>query len=347
MKLFALAVGARDRASSRLRVWDHVDWLQAQGHMVRTDSLAALGVERADRHFYARIVRRFPGWLRDFLWCDAALIQEALLLWPLALLKNFGKRRQLIFDFSDPIDRAGKGRKRRMRQWMFDIMIRYADIVVVENKGYLDLLRARGVDTRHFYGPVDAARYGASRNNLPDTEAARPLRIGWTGSPGTFRFIRPLLPLIDEIARHRAIEVMLIGISSIDHRFAFATPRLVEWSEQVEFELLPTFDLGLFRLEDDEDALWRGAGKLFIYMAAGVPFIATNRGIGRTLMQDAQVGFAVDSEEDWLDVLHQAAEGDAARAEMTNRSLAYALDHLSYEAYRNMLAAELGRKRKR
>ena len=108
MKLFLLAIGGRERASSRLRVWDHIDALRAAGHEVAVDSVVAQGAAANDLRFVMRLVRSYASWLRRFLRADAVVLQETMILWPALLLKNLGKRRRVVFDFSDPVDRVGK-----------------------------------------------------------------------------------------------------------------------------------------------------------------------------------------------------------------------------------------------
>jgi glycosyltransferase involved in cell wall biosynthesis len=220
--------------------------------------------------------------------------------------------------------------------------MRRADAVIVENRLYLDRLAPLASRALHFYGPVDATRYAAARARLPAREGT--LRIGWTGSPGTFPLIAPLLPAIDALARERPVELFLIGAGRIGHEFAHAKLVLAEWQEDSEFDLVPTFDLGLFRLDGGEDSRWRGAGKLFIYMAAGVPFVATDHGIAAALMRESGIGFPVAGDGDWLDVLRSAAADADARRDFAGRSLRFARDNLSYELYRAQLARQLGPK---
>jgi glycosyltransferase involved in cell wall biosynthesis len=342
MKIFAFAIGARDRASSRLRVWDHLDWLSAQGHRVHADSLAGPGTKRADLRFLARMALRYPRWLFRFFWSDAVLVQESLELWPAILLKNFGKSRTLLFDFSDAVDRIGHGFRRRLRRKMFELVVRRADAVVMENGAYASLLAAHSQRCAQFYGPVDASRYGASRERLRARAAENgPLRIGWTGSPGTLSFIAPLLPIIDELAQETPIELVLMGVDSVDYRFSSASLVTLDWSEEAEFDLVPTFDLGLFRLDGSEDSRWRGAGKLFIYMAAGVPFVASDIGIAKAVMDETGIGFRVSDDGRWLEVLRTAAGDASARQAFAAQSLAFARDKLSYERYREQIKGRL------
>lgn len=340
MKIFLFAIGARDRASSRWRIWDQVDWLRAQGHEVRVDSLAPIGMKKADFNLVKRIASRYTGWLRDFFWADAIIVQESMQLWPALLFKNLGKRRKLFFDFADPIDRVGTGLKRRMRQMMFELFARHSDAIIVENRSYADLLAAHRDRVVHFYGPVDSTNIREQVDALRQPASSdRPLRIGWTGSHGTVSFIRPLLPIIDELAREREIEVMFVGVPSLDHGLKHARAMIVPFDENAEFRSVPTFDLALFRLEDTEDALWRGGGKLFIYMSSGAPFIASDRGIASGIMREAKVGFPVKNDTEWPEMLRRAVEDTAARQEMTERSLLFARENLSYEQYRSRVLA--------
>jgi glycosyltransferase involved in cell wall biosynthesis len=342
--IFLFAIGARDRASSRLRVWDHLAWFREGGETVLSDSLTGPVAEATRMGLIVRIATRLPRWVSWFFRSDAVVIQETLLLWPLLYLKNLGKRRRVVFDFSDPVDRHGRGLKGALRGFAFRRMVRLSDVTMVENRSYLDSLGGEAPHLAHFYGPVNASRYAAGRAAVATaTRSPGPLRIGWTGSPGTYRFIAPLMPVIDEVAREQPIEVMLIGVAAIDHVFRNATLSLVPWDEDSEFSLVPSFDLGLFRLELTPDALWRGAGKLFIYMAAGVPFVASDTGIAHRAMAESGFGFPVSADSDWEAVLRRAAQDKEGRSRMSERSLAYAREHLSYEAYRRTLLACLGR----
>ena len=341
MIIFFFAIGARDRASSRLRIWDHLQWFEGRGAQVIADSLTPPAAQATKAGIAARIAERLPGWIAAFFRSDAVVVQESLLLWPLLYFRNVGKRRRVVFDFSDPVDRHGTGLKGALRRFAFARMVRHADVVMVENKSYLASWRGQARRLVHFYGPVNATRYAAAQEALA-TREQRPegaIRIGWTGSPGTYRFVAPLMPIIDEIGRNHAIEVMLIGVAAIDYEFRHARLSLVPWHEESEFEIVPTFDLGLFRLDPTPDALWRGAGKLFIYMAAAVPFVASDIGIAHGVIAEAGVGYPVSNDEEWGQVLQAAVSDRDGRGRMARQSAAHAREHMSYEAYRQLLSS--------
>jgi glycosyltransferase involved in cell wall biosynthesis len=74
-------------------------------------------------------------------------------------------------------------------------------------------------------------------------------------------------------------------------------------------------------------------------MAAGVPFVASDVGIAHRAMAESDLGYPVPDDSDWEAVLRRAAQDKEGRSRMSERSLAYARKHLSYEAYRQALIA--------
>jgi glycosyltransferase involved in cell wall biosynthesis len=336
MKIFVLAVGDRRRASSRLRVWDHVDWLREQGHDVTCDYVMPPNIQSITIGVAWRIFSRWPLWAWQFICADRVLIQEALLLGPLLWVKRWGKTRRVVFDFSDPIDTIGSGLRNRMQRLGFKVMTSGADHVIVENASYLTSLGGRGIKATQFYGPVDVDRYQACAREQPQQE--KPIvRIGWTGSPGTLSFIAPLFPVLDSLACSHQIELMLLGVNSVDYSFKNLTVHVCDWSESEEFHIVPSFDLGLFVLDGSENSKLRGAGKIFVYMAAGVPFVASDLGIAADLMRVSEVGFKVNTDTDWKAVLDRVISDKSVRLDMSIEGCKYAMRCMSYSVYRMRL----------
>lgn len=341
-KIFVLAIGDRSRASSRLRVWDHLSWLQSQPELVvNADYVVPAGYTRLDAALLWRMVKMLPAWIARFFKADSVYIQESLMLAPLVLLKNLGKRRTIVFDFSDPVDLAGASYLRPLRRLLFNMMVKTADHVIVENCAYAEDFKAVGVPVSHFYGPVDVRRYRDATLSGGQRIADAPLNIGWTGSPSTLGFIEHLFPLLDDIARTRAIRLTLLGVESVGYDFQNLDVITKAWNEEREFQMVPDFDLGLFCLDNTERSLRRGAGKLFIYMAASVPFIASARGIANDLINGSRVGFPVVTDESWEEALLNAIDNAEKRRHYSVAGLAFAEDQLSYEKFRTVLERHL------
>lgn len=344
MRLFFLAVGDRSRASSRLRVWDHVDWFRANGHDVYIDYVVPSSEQNLTLRLAIRTILKLPVWLYRFFWADAIYLQETLLLAVTINAKNWFKARKLIFDFSDPIDMIGSGWKNMLRRRAFRIITCSADHIIFENAAYFLDFKDRLNSVSQFYGPVDVSRY-ATFQQLARLPSGAPSNhrvvVGWTGSPATVNLISFLFPILDRIAQVRDITLILIGLTDSPYNFENLSVVVCPWDEAREFELVPTFDVGLFALDHSEKSKRRGAGKLFIYMAAGVPFIATDRGIASDLMNDSGIGFRVARDADWEACLLQAIDDSASRQSASHVGMRYAYEKLSYQRFRELLCRQL------
>lgn len=330
-----LAIGDRGRASSRLRVWDHVESLQDFSETVRTDALVPMGLSRRRLALAIRLLIRFPLWCFWFLRARTIYIQETLILWPFVALLTGPLNKVIVFDFSDPIDTFGKGLRGRLRQRGFDSMVRNATHVIVENRFYQNELPRD--DVHQVYGPVNTIRYAQGfKQRLGRRETSR-LRIGWTGSPGTLKFVEPLFEHLDEIAQEINIELVLIGITELSYEFKNIPVSCLPWGEEREFIEVPKFDLGLHALDTSPTALKRGAGKLFIYMAAGVPFITDAAGIGADVAKESGIGTLVAEKSEWPEMLRKIIYDSETRKIHSIEGMEYARKYMSYQAFRNLL----------
>lgn len=339
MKIFVLAIGDRSRASSRLRVWDHIEWLRSLGHEVCVDYVMQPGITRLTLNALLRIAIRYPIWVWHAFISDRVLIQEVLILSPILLFRRIFCMNKLVFDFSDPVDTVGEGFRQYCQRLLFKWMINSSNHNIVENKAYLYEFQKQGISSSQFYGPIDSERYRENAALLTNNRAAnKPLRIGWTGSPGTLFFIEPLFSMLDDLAEFSDVELCLIGVTKLEYEFKYLKVHFFEWTEQLEYKLVPTFDLGLFVLDESERSKRRGAGKLFIYLSAGVPAVASAIGIARDFLAETGVGFSVESSGDWLKVLQKAIAMHEERQNMRDISFRIAEGLVSYQAYRKELA---------
>ena len=333
--LFVLAIGDRRRASSRLRVWDHLEALEGIITPGRSDCVVPTALVGRPAALALRLLCRAPLWLWWFARARVVYIQETLILWPLVSIAARLGGKRVIFDFSDPVDSIGHGLKRALRRFAFDRMVHGADHVIVENRCYQrDLPRN---DVIQFYGPVNVTRYQADRAAAPQRRLDAPLRVGWTGSPGTLHFIAPLFPHLDALAGEMKIELTLIGVTQVDYPFRHLPTTCLPWNEELEFAEVPKFDIGLHRLDQSSLSLKRGAGKIFIYMAAGVPFVTDARGIGANVVAESGAGTIVAKDADWPDRLRDILTDQPARREHAERGMDFATTEMSYDVFRGLL----------
>jgi glycosyltransferase involved in cell wall biosynthesis len=335
--MFILAIGDRGRASSRLRVWDHVSHLRRTELKLHIDSVVPMVLARRKAALLLRLLLRYPLWCFWFLQAKKIFIQETLILWPLVCLLAKPMKKTIVFDFSDPIDSLGSGFVGRMRHYGFKAMIRHSSHVIVENPVYQKELPRS--DVYQFYGPVDTVSYGKGleqKQNHPKSPGS-PIRIGWTGSPGTLKFISPLFEHLDKLAEELNIELILIGISEHGHVFRKLNVTCLPWNEKKEFIEVPRFDLGLHALDHSPESLKRGAGKIFIYMASGVPFITDGFGIGACVVKKSNAGVLVSDKNNWRESLKSILKDESLRNKYSELGLSFSRKYMSYDKYRDLL----------
>lgn len=146
---------------------------------------------------------------------------------------------------------------------------------------------------------VDTDVYGAAAGARPD----RPVTIGWIGSPSTWPYMRPILPLLRELAESRGIRVRVVGAGPAARADAFPGLDLVEWSEALEVEEVRAMDIGVMPLPDDIWALGKCGYKLVQYMACALPVVASPVGVNSEIVSPGENGFLATGESEWSEAL--------------------------------------------
>jgi glycosyltransferase involved in cell wall biosynthesis len=146
-----------------------------------------------------------------------------------------------------------------------------------------------------------------------DTERHRPaearhhagtLVLGWVGSSTT----APYLTILDEplalLASRRDLLVRVVG-------GAYSHPSVPV--ESLPYDLdressdLTSFDIGLLPEPDDAWTRGKGAFKALLYMATGVPVVASNVGVNADVIKDGETGFCVDAPAEWVAAIDRLA----------------------------------------
>jgi glycosyltransferase involved in cell wall biosynthesis len=277
-------------------------------------------------------------------WADVVVIQESLLsMGLLRLLKKLNKK--VIFDFSDPVHLlhldTGRSLFKRSLFYVTDRRrfyktLKIASHIVVENES-LAVLKSSKSDAVVMRGPIDCHHFSPVAKNNKET-----VTIGWTGSPSTYSFIEPLLAKIDNLGSKMKLEVVLVGSGKTNVELQNVKVRCVDWSLENERVTIPTFDIGLFNLADTEWDKARGGGKLFVYMACGVPFISPDLGIGRQVYDESGAGVLVENYDNWINTLEQLVTDKDELANLSETARKFALDNYSHESNIETWAKILG-----
>ncbi|MDP9413958.1 MAG: glycosyltransferase family 4 protein [Pseudomonadota bacterium] len=309
MQIAAFTRYGRQAASTRQRLLQYIPALNAAGIDVAFEpllddeyirSLAAGGAfSRLD--VASSYLRRLRGLLSrpsaDIIWIYAELFPY-LPGWfeRLALSRS----RAIVYDFDDaffhnydaspnPLVRTLLGRK-------LEPLLRRASACCCGN-AYLEDYASRFCE-RTMVVPtvVDTAHYTP---RIMPSDPSRPVVIGWIGSPTTWRYMRPMLPLLAELVRERGVKVRVVGAGPKAEQDRFPGLELLDWAENREVADVQGMDIGIMPVPDEIWALGKSGYKLIQYMACGLPVVASPVGVNRDIVAHGASGFLATTPAEW------------------------------------------------
>ena len=152
---------------------------------------------------------------------------------------------------------------------------------------------------------VDTGRW------TPGARARGPLRLAWIGSHSTALFLEPLRAALARLAaKHPGLELHVVGAT-----FDAPGVRVVshEWDERTEIECLRRADIGLAPLPDDDWARGKCGLKLLLYMALGLPAVASRVGVHGGIVSHCVDGMLADTPEAFEPALETLLSDPALR----------------------------------
>lgn len=297
-------VSGRLVASSRFRVLQHVPPLHQLGievdvHPPRIAKYTALppAVTRYPRIVplarsalkTTKVATRVPAVARSWR-ADVTWLERELLPGHLTLERVLG--RPLLFDVDDAIWRL-PGHEHAVRS-----IAARSSCVLAGNDFLADWFSAIAPEVERVWTAVDTERYTPG-------EPSEPFVVGWTGSASTLRYLERLA---EPLARFLALapDARLVVMADMAptlpdipaDRLAF-----VRWSPEVEAAVLRRFSVGIMPLPDTDWGRGKCAFKMLQYLACGVPAVVSPVGMGRQILDMADVGLSADDADDWVEAL--------------------------------------------
>jgi glycosyltransferase involved in cell wall biosynthesis len=172
-------------------------------------------------------------------------------------------------------------------------LLRRADLAICGNAYLRDYAAQYCRRTEIVPTVVDTNVYGTA----PAPGADRPITVGWIGSPSTWTFVKPLVPLLMEAAQRRNLAIRIVGAgpqADVPPLFEF-----LPWSETDEVTLIQGMDIGIMPLPDEPWAQGKCGYKLIQYMACGLPVIASPVGINSDIVDHGENGFLASTPQEW------------------------------------------------
>ncbi len=324
MKLLYLPRYERLGASSRLRFYQYVSYLQNQGLEF---SAAPLLSDAYIKKMYAGRLRWkeiFNGYWRRF--CnllylknfDAVWLEKEFLPWipawiELSLLPN---RTKLIVDYDDAVFHQYDQHRYFIVRWLLgnkiDAVMHRANLVVAGNSYLAERARQAGANWIEILPTVvDTSNY-----SVAPKEQNREVTIGWIGSPATAHFLRLIALVLNELAQNKNVRFVAVGANA--DQLVDLPVSAEPWTEDREVDLIQQFDIGIMPLPDEPFERGKCGYKLIQSMACGKPVVASPVGANSEIVRDGVNGFLATSQTDWVAALTKLINDPSLRLKMGN-----------------------------
>lgn len=257
------------------------------------------------------------------------LYREAFPLGPAILERAIARRYPIVYDFDDAI---WLGDTSAANRWIAPLkcpekigdIIELATATMVGNNYLAAYARTRSTSVDVIPTTIDVHQYQPARVK---TQRHR-VRIAWTGSPTTARYLSQLEHVLRLLLRRPDVELVVIG----EPRFRISgvsNVLVVPWSETAELELLRSADVGIMPMPDDPWTRGKCGFKALLYMALGTATVASPVGINSEIIINGANGLLAGSEQEWFDALTRLIEDPPLRSQLGAAGRETVVNHYS------------------
>lgn len=340
MKVLFLVPYPTEGASNRVRVEQFIPYLTSRGVITRVRPFV-------NRPFYTILYKK-GAYLAKIFWflvCTANRLIDILRAtrydivfihreaYPFGgpfierIVSMMGKK--IIFDFDDAVFLPNTSKENRCIDWL-KCPNKIAKIVgmsrlIIAGNGYLKNFALRHnskvvvipstLDTEK-YKPADKAK---------DEKA---LTIGWIGSVTTQEFLLDIDDVLAEVfRRHANVRFKVVGGGFRSQPSAAVETK--RWSLADEVRDIQSFDIGIMPVPANEWARGKCGFKAILYMACGIPVVASAVGANKEIVDDGENGFLVTTRGEWVEKLSLLIRDAKLRSDMGGSGRKKALERYS------------------
>lgn len=304
---------ASTEASTRYRIAQYFPALRAAGHR---PSLSTFFRDEGRAPRLARVAggvfRRAVELARSSSF-DVAVIHRELLphSWNHGV-QLLARRCPIVFDFDDTVFLQTRSGWRRAFSFPESTgrLAAAATVVFAGNEYLAEYARRFSDRVEVLPTVVDTDVYSPIGSRGPGLPI-----VGWVGSPTTARYLEPILPVLDALARHHRFRLRIVGAGRAI-RLQNIEVESPSWNATGEAALFQGLDVGLYPLEDDAWTRGKCGFKAIQYMACGVASVVSPVGVVRQIVHNDVDGLWAETPEQWQRALADLLVNEQARARM-------------------------------
>jgi glycosyltransferase involved in cell wall biosynthesis len=237
--------------------------------------------------------------------------RAAALVGPALLERALAARHAIIFDFDDAIFLSHTTRVNRRYGWLkcsgkTAAICRLSAHVIAGNDYLASYARPHNARITVIPSSVDTERYGPAAG-----PRSGPLVIGWMGTATSQTHLELFAPMLRALSGARGREIRVVS----DRRPVLPGVEVIwrPWSSATELDELRAFDIGIMPMPDDAWSEGKCAMKALLYMAVGVPVVASAVGMNREVICHGENGLLAGSSEDFQAAVEMLAQNPGLR----------------------------------
>lgn len=296
-------------ASSRLRSFQYIPYLEAQGFDITIENLfddqhlsdiykkKKRSKKRSAKLYISRLFKLFHSRKYDLIW-----IEKEIFPYIPAFAERLLSRLKIpyVVDYDDAIfhnyDLSGNPLIRKVLSNNIKTIMRLSNHVIAGNDYLGDYAKAAGArNITIIPSVVDQTRYKAKSGS----NSGR-LVIGWIGTPFTQKYVVGIKIALKSVCDKFGARLMLVGANPrITEELPGLDIETIPWTEEQEAELINRMDIGIMPLPDEPWERGKCGYKLIQYMACSVPVITSPVGVNVQIVHGSQSGFLASTIAEW------------------------------------------------
>jgi glycosyltransferase involved in cell wall biosynthesis len=293
-RMLMLTDGNIEQASARIRAIQYIPLLEKSGYDVR---LIPRVPNKPLNQFSTLII--FPI-IKRMLWIkrmfaiffqpwDIVFIQRIFI--PEWAMQKLKAKAPIIFDFDDAIYINDRNPSDLIKT---ATMIKCSNEIIISTRFLNDFCLGQNKHGIVIPTPVETDRI------IPVTkDHHKILSVGWIGSSWTTDYLKIIEPVLQKLSKELSFKFLTVGARP-DYRIPQIDHVSEPWSYERENSYIGEMDIGIMPLPDNDFARAKGGYKIYLYMAGGIPVVASAVGINQEIIRNGENGFLASNEEEWF-----------------------------------------------